>query len=93
MSRRPDHLGKRKEFSALVKRQARERADYTCQYPGCDRLRQPIDHILPQGLAFIQGKTSHDYPRFRGSRVQQLRQMKAWIRGWRNAKKIRDAKP
>ena len=55
MSRRPDHLGPRKEFSALVKRQARERADYTCQYPGCDQSAVEVDHILPQGLG---GKSS-----------------------------------
>lgn len=55
MSRRPDHLGKRKEFSALVKRQARERADYTCQYPGCEASAIEVDHILPQGLG---GKSS-----------------------------------
>ena len=55
MSRRPDHLGKRKEFSALVKRQARERADYTCQYPGCEQSAVEVDHILPQGLG---GKSS-----------------------------------
>lgn len=50
MTRRPDHLGKRKEFSAKVKRQARERADHTCQYPGCDEPAHEVDHILPQGL-------------------------------------------
>jgi ribosome modulation factor len=52
-----------------------------------------LERIQEDGfMAFIQGKTSHEYPSFRGSRAQQLRQMKAWIRGWRNAKKIKDAK-
>ncbi len=47
-----------------------------------------LERIQEDGfMAFIQGKTSRDCPGFRGSRVQQLRQMKAWIRGWRNAKK------
>ena len=50
VSRRPDHLGKRKEFSALVKRQARERAGGVCQYPGCNQPAHEVDHILPQGL-------------------------------------------
>lgn len=50
MSRRPDHLGKRKDFSALVKKQARERANYTCQYPGCENSAFEVDHIIPEGL-------------------------------------------
>jgi len=50
MSRRPDHLGKRKDFSALVKRQARERAGFVCQYPGCEKSAIEVDHIIPQGL-------------------------------------------
>jgi len=55
MSRRPAHLGPRKEFSALVKRQARERAGYVCQYPGCEQSAFEVDHILAQGLG---GKSS-----------------------------------
>ena len=57
MSRRPAHLGKRKEFSALVKQQARERAGHVCQYPGCEQSAFEVDHILPQGLG---GKSSLD---------------------------------
>lgn len=55
MSRRPSHLGKRKDFTESVKRQARERANHTCQYPGCDEPAHEVDHILPQGLG---GKSS-----------------------------------
>lgn len=50
-----------------------------------------LERIQEDGfMAFIEGKTSRDCPGFRGSRVQQLRQMKAWLRGWRKAKKVRD---
>jgi 5-methylcytosine-specific restriction endonuclease McrA len=55
MSRRPDHLGKRKDFSAHTKKLARERANYVCQYPGCDASAHEVDHIVPQGLG---GKSS-----------------------------------
>lgn len=55
MSRRPDHLGKRKDFSAHTKKLARERANHVCQYPGCDASAHEVDHIVPQGLG---GKSS-----------------------------------
>lgn len=55
MSRRPDHLGKRKDFSAHTKKLARERAGYVCEYPGCDASAHEVDHIVPQGLG---GKSS-----------------------------------
>lgn len=55
MSRRPDHLGKRVDFSAHTKKLARERANYVCQYPGCDASAHEVDHIVPQGLG---GKSS-----------------------------------
>jgi 5-methylcytosine-specific restriction endonuclease McrA len=55
MSRRPEHLGKRKDFSAHTKKLARERADYVCEYPGCDASAHEVDHIVPQGLG---GKSS-----------------------------------
>lgn len=55
MSRRPAHLGKRKDFSAHTKKLARERAGYQCEYPGCDASAHEVDHIVPQGLG---GKSS-----------------------------------
>lgn len=55
MSRRPDHLGKRVDFSAHTKKLARERAGHVCQYPGCDASAHDVDHIIPQGLG---GKSS-----------------------------------
>ena len=48
MSRRPDHLGKRVDFSAHTKKLARERAGHVCQYPGCDASAHEVDHIIPQ---------------------------------------------
>ncbi len=55
MSRRPAHLGVRKDFSAHTKKLARERANHVCQYPGCDASAHEVDHIVPQGLG---GKSS-----------------------------------
>jgi len=55
MTRRPEHLGKRVDFSAHTKKLARERANYVCQYPGCDASAHEVDHIVPQGLG---GKSS-----------------------------------
>ena len=43
MSRRPDHLGKRVDFSAHTKKLARERAGHVCQYPGCDASAHDVD--------------------------------------------------
>lgn len=50
MSRRPDHLGKRKDFSQRIKQEARKRANWTCEYPGCDASAHEVDHILAEGL-------------------------------------------
>jgi hypothetical protein len=60
MSRRPDHLGKRSEFSEKVKRQIAERSQGVCEahrVPSsyglpktCDRAAAEKDHIKPEGL-------------------------------------------
>ena len=55
MSRRPEWIPPRKEFSDKIKAQARKRAGHTCQYPGCDASAHEVDHIVPQGLG---GKSS-----------------------------------
>lgn len=53
--RRPDHLARRKDFSASIKQQVRERANGVCEYPNCDQPAHEVDHIVPQGLG---GKSS-----------------------------------
>ena len=50
MSRRPEWIPPRKEFSDKIKAQARKRAGHTCQYPGCDRPAHEVDHIIAEGL-------------------------------------------
>lgn len=55
--------------------------------------REQLKRIEEDGfMACIQGTLQNDCPGFRGSRIQQLRQMRAWLRGWRRAKRIKDAK-
>ena len=35
------------DFSQRIKQQARERADWTCELPGCDESAIEVDHIKP----------------------------------------------
>lgn len=50
MSRRPDWMEKRRDFPPSVKQAVRERANYICEYPGCDNSAVDVDHIVPEGL-------------------------------------------
>jgi hypothetical protein len=60
VSRRPDHLGKRKEFSAKTKRQISERSGGVCEAhlapahyglpKACQNKAVEKDHVLPEGL-------------------------------------------
>ena len=50
MSRRPDWMEKRRDFPSSVKQAVRERANYICEYPGCDNSAVEVDHIVPEGL-------------------------------------------
>lgn len=40
----------RKDFAASVKLAVRHRANYICEYPGCDNSAVEVDHIVPEGL-------------------------------------------
>ena len=60
MNRRPDHLGKRKEFSEKTKRQIAERSGGVCEAnrvpdfyglpKACKNTAVDKDHIRPEGL-------------------------------------------
>lgn len=69
MSRRPEHLGKRRDFSAKIKAEARERADGHCEKcgtPFADDDPQEVDHITPDGLG---GTNTLDNAQVLGSRA------------------------
>jgi 5-methylcytosine-specific restriction endonuclease McrA len=69
MTRRPDHLGKRRDFSPKTKAEARARADGHCEgcgTPFADDDPQEVDHITPDGLG---GKNTLDNAQVLGSRA------------------------
>ena len=43
-------MEKRRDFPPSVKQAVRERANYICEYPGCDNSAVEVDHIVPEGL-------------------------------------------
>ena len=55
MSRRPDHLGKRKEFSEKLKQEIRKRENYQCEKCGESAIQ--VDHIKPAALG---GRSTYD---------------------------------
>lgn len=47
MSRRPDHIPRRKAFTRPVKAAVLQRSGGMCEAPGCDRVGRDFDHVRP----------------------------------------------
>ena len=47
MSRRPEHIPRRKAFPKPVKAAVLQRSGGMCEMPGCDRVGRDFDHIRP----------------------------------------------
>lgn len=50
MSRRPDHIPKRKPFPVAVRREVTQRSGGICEADGCTNPGSEYDHITPVGL-------------------------------------------
>jgi hypothetical protein len=50
MSRRPEHIPKRKAFPKPVKAAVLQRSGGMCEAPGCDRVGRDFDHIRPVSI-------------------------------------------
>ena len=50
MTRRPDHIPRRKAFTKPVKAAVLQRSGGICEAPGCDRVGRDFDHIKPVAI-------------------------------------------
>jgi 5-methylcytosine-specific restriction endonuclease McrA len=57
MSRRPDHIPRRKAFTRPVKAAVLQRSAGMCEALGCDRVGRDFDHIRPVAIG---GDNSYD---------------------------------
>lgn len=57
MTRRPDHIPRRKAFSKPVKAAVLQRSGGMCEAPGCTNVGRDFDHIRPVAIG---GDNSYD---------------------------------
>jgi 5-methylcytosine-specific restriction endonuclease McrA len=57
MTRRPDHIPRRKAFTKPVKAAVLQRSGGMCEAPGCDRVGRDFDHVKPVAIG---GDNSYD---------------------------------
>lgn len=57
MTRRPDHIPRRKAFSKPVKAAVLQRSGGMCEAPGCTNVGRDFDHIRPVSIG---GANSYD---------------------------------
>ena len=50
MSRRPDHIPRRKAFTQPVKAAVLQRSNGMCEAPGCTNVGRDFDHIKPVAI-------------------------------------------